>query len=909
MLNRLYIVIGALAIFILAAGFVAPQFIDWTSYRARLETLVETNLGTDVTIAGDFSFSLLPQPVMKIGQTFIGPVDQPFLEIGNLEAEFSLMDFLRDRFIVTGLQIGAPKINLDLREDGSFELPFDLPEETSATNVSIASADILDGQVVLSDRRTGETYTAQNIDGTVRISGISGPFSLQGQLEFEQRAYSTRMALSALNDARQSNLTFVLSPTDASFLMTVEALANLSASPSIDGSLALRIEREQSDTALGAQGDLIMVSEIKADAAQVSLPAFTLQPDENRPATRLTGAVSILLGAAPSFDAVLSGGVVGLAPRDVLDDEQEKPYPVIELLAGLPAPMVPPIPGRLGVDVAELDLQVFALRNVRLDAHADENGWQVDEFLGQLAGSTQLSLAGRFDNVQGLPSFDGTLDMQTRRMDALGRLWGAGENSVLFDVPTRVTADLSFADTSLGLANGQLEIDGGLHSFAGLFGVGDERSALLSARFSALDDLDSEILSAIIPPLDAGSDIWRSFPSGSIDVASERAVLFDVAGEGLAAQLDWADGALNIERLSARNWGGAQVDFKGQALGTVLDSNISGAGFLRFADSDNAELLSALLAAQGANETIEELAFANLPLEFNFTVAPKSENGEQTISALGRIGVADVALDASLSSGLFGLSTAPLQVSASFSSAEPDLFAQQLGLQFTPLSVDARTNVQLFLEGTASNSFQLTMSAEGGDDYLAYGGSLNISDPTVWSGKGRIDFGLSEPNAVFGLLGVDLPYISAASGSGEVIFTGVDAIALNDLQITDDTGKSLASGQFSLSQTASTRLAVGQVAIAELDHSDVWAMLFGPVALLEGENVFPDGPIDIGSSRQSRALIDISVDRIFRNDAILARNFSANLSVNDDGTDLRNISAELGAGSVEGSISVCCANL
>ncbi|MCF6302733.1 MAG: AsmA family protein, partial [Devosiaceae bacterium] len=102
-LNRLYIVVGILAILILGAAFVVPRLMDWNDYRARLEALAEANLGTDVIIGGKIEFTLLPQPKIRFGKTFIGAAFSPMLEIDSIEAEFSLMDFLRDQFVITKL--------------------------------------------------------------------------------------------------------------------------------------------------------------------------------------------------------------------------------------------------------------------------------------------------------------------------------------------------------------------------------------------------------------------------------------------------------------------------------------------------------------------------------------------------------------------------------------------------------------------------------------------------------------------------------------------------------------------------------------------------------------------------------------------------------------------------------------
>ncbi|MCB1517422.1 MAG: AsmA family protein [Hyphomicrobiaceae bacterium] len=909
MLNRLYIIIGSLAILLLAAGFIVPQFIDWGAYRQRLEQLAETNLGTDITIDGEIDFQLLPQPVMKFGKTKVGPPDSPFIEIESMEAEFSLMDFLRDKFTVTRLEVDRPTVHLILDDAGRFILPFNLPDKFSANNVSVARAQITGGRAELRDSRTDQTYEASNFAGDLRISGVTGPFSLQGRANYDGDPYSVGVTLTSVNEQSQSSLSATISPVNSAFLMSIEGLATLGASPSLDGKLGLRIKRKPADAEeeLGAAGDLVMLTDMTMSPEKISMPTIVLQPDENRPATRLTGAVTVTLGAEPSFDAVFSGGVFGVAPSNVLAGADE-PYPLVDLLAGLPPPVILPIPGRLGVDISELDLDVFAMRNVRIDARANDNGWQVDDFTGQLAGDTQVALSGEFDNVDGAPAFNGALDLTARRLDSLSRLWGASGDPILFDVPTHVAASVTFGDGALGLANGRLGLDGSQHTFAGLFKVTGDRNALLSVRLGDLDAAGSKVLGALMPPLGAGSDIWRSFPTGSIDLAAENAYLFGLSGAGLATQIDWSAGQLNIRKLSARDWGGAKIDFSGTAKGTILDPDLTGTGFVSFADAQHTDLMELALEAVGAQMGVRDAALGSLPLDATFDIGATDQNGAQKISVRGRAGVADLAAEADLSKGLTATFTAPLQLAVSLSSAEPDAFAQQFGLDFTPLAIDARTNVDFSLSGTASNSFDLTLAAEGGDDHIGYGGSLVVTNPEGWRGSGRLDFALGDASAALELLGVSGPYLGAVGGTGQVVFAGTDSIALNDLSILDADGRSLAAGQFNLSSTAGRRLVAGQVALADANLDDVWASIFGPAAMLPGEGIYPEGPIDLGSDRASRAVVDFSVDRLSRGGEVVARNLSGSLAIDDDKTSLRNVSAEVGGGTFDATLSLCCAN-
>src|SRR5690606_34151252 len=139
--------------------------------------------------------------------------------------------------------------------------------------------------------------------------------------------------------------------------------------------------------------------------------------------TRLTGAASIQLGERQSFDAVISGGVFSLPPRDATEDASTLPYEAVRLLAELPAPLVPPMAGRVGIDLAEVGLRGFSVRNVRLDASTDGKVWQVEQFIGQLPGDTQVRATGQLSNEANRPAFSGQVSIASERLDGLAQLW------------------------------------------------------------------------------------------------------------------------------------------------------------------------------------------------------------------------------------------------------------------------------------------------------------------------------------------------------------------------------------------------------------------------------------------------------------------------------------------------------
>src|SRR5690606_9129484 len=157
---------------------------------------------------------------------------------------------------------------------------------------------------------------------------------------------------------------------------------------------------------------------------------------------------------------------------------------IVRMLAELPAPPVPPIPGRLGLDLAEVGLRAFALRDVRLDARSEGARWLIESFEAQLPGDTKVSLSGTLLAEGDRPAFTGTLDINSRRVDALAALWRRpGEDNVLFNVPARLSGRVLLAADALGVLGATLTVGGEPAATELRLGFGDEKRLDLTAHF------------------------------------------------------------------------------------------------------------------------------------------------------------------------------------------------------------------------------------------------------------------------------------------------------------------------------------------------------------------------------------------------------------------------------------------
>src|SRR5690606_11584977 len=121
--------------------------------------------------------------------------------------------------------------------------------------------------------------------------------------------------------------------------------------------------------------------------------------------------------------AVISGGVFALPPRAANEVPGDLPYEFVRLLSEIPAPPLPPMRGRLGIDLAEVGLRGFALRELRVDATTDGTDWTVEQAVARLPGDSELRLSGTVSNDAGSVGFVGDVSLISPRVDALANLW------------------------------------------------------------------------------------------------------------------------------------------------------------------------------------------------------------------------------------------------------------------------------------------------------------------------------------------------------------------------------------------------------------------------------------------------------------------------------------------------------
>ena len=905
MLNRLFVIVGFLVILAIGAAFVVPRFIQWSDYRPRLEAMATEAFGTPVQITGDISLNLLPQPRLVFTKVRVGSESTPVAQVGRVEAEFSLLDFLTDRYKVTRLALEEPVLTVAIGPDGNVDSGVTLAPEAARSNVSIADATIVGGRVQLADARSAQTYVVDGISGELRLDSIRGPFSFQGSGTLDGAGYTMRVSTAQLDSAGATTLSLYMQALDRSFTAEAAGALQTGATPKFSGQFTYRRPppREAGDEVADAgRGDLVLTGKIEAAADRVLLSEYTLLPDENRAATRLLGAAELKLGAGVSFNAIVSGGVIALPPRDATKELTDPPYELVRLLGEMPLPPIPNIAGRIGLDITELNLRGVSLRDVRLDATTDARSWTVENFAATLPGNTKVALTGRLSAVEEHPIFAGGLSLASGQLDRLASLWRkAPPGNPLFDMVGSLTADVALSSDTLTLSSGTLVVAGINQQFDAAINFGMQRDLKLSVHFTTLGQEESDAIAALLPDVTGNGSFGATFPKGTIDVSASRAVLFGLAGSGLVAAASWEGGVLELSKLRAENLGGAAIDARLTAFGTLLKPELSGNGSVKIADG--APIVAMLLDSINTPPAIAAFLHRSLPATLDIQLDPPTGEGGQTLKAMGRLGTADTKIVAQLGGGIAKVLVAPLAATLELSSASPALMNAQLGLGSTPILDDTTAlHLAATIEGTPANSYEVHAQLEGGADRIAFDGNVVPGDFTSIDGNGEVRAMLGDPSILAEISGADGIYLPALSGRAHLRFTGLDSVELADIEADG------AAGDIKMVRRDGVATFSGALSLASLDTLALLPVLTGPAGAVAGDGVWPAGPIDIGSGRGSIGRIDIDVTSVTANGRDLLTEVGFALDWDAQSVGIRDLRGRAGGGSLALDARMCCSS-
>lgn len=219
----LWILLGFICL-IIAAAIIIPFFVSLNDLREPIAQKASKAIGRPVFIKGDIALSLLPSPAVKIADLGIANIPDGkaphFLLVKSLRAKVSLWPLIKRQIKIESIDIESPEIFLEKLGENinnwSFARAPQEDNEPSKFDLALDKVVVKSGQLKYTDEN--QVYELKNLDLSVALASLQGPFVIDGSLE----AYGHNLKI----DARIAKL---IDPVKISLKLDVDKHATIKA--------------------------------------------------------------------------------------------------------------------------------------------------------------------------------------------------------------------------------------------------------------------------------------------------------------------------------------------------------------------------------------------------------------------------------------------------------------------------------------------------------------------------------------------------------------------------------------------------------------------------------------------------------------------------------------------------------
>ncbi|NWG45954.1 MAG: AsmA family protein, partial [Alphaproteobacteria bacterium] len=202
-MKRVLIAVIVVLIALVGVALIAPSFIPAETYREPIRKAVQDATGRDLTLGGELSLSLLPTPRVTARDVALanapGATSPQMASMRELRVAVGLLPLLSGRVEVDEFVLVEPEINLEVLPDGKPNWVFETAAPSRAPDapapsaggggtpreISLGDIRIEDGAARYLNRQSGADYALSDIDLTVSMPSLSGPFAAEGGLVYE----------------------------------------------------------------------------------------------------------------------------------------------------------------------------------------------------------------------------------------------------------------------------------------------------------------------------------------------------------------------------------------------------------------------------------------------------------------------------------------------------------------------------------------------------------------------------------------------------------------------------------------------------------------------------------------------------------------------------------------------------
>jgi hypothetical protein len=295
--------VGALILFgiFLAA---LPSLVSSAAHRVTIEELASSLTGRPVTIDGNLSLALFPEPRLIAERITLGGPDKETITARSLTLDIAITDLFRGRLSAKNLTLQSPHIGF----------PWPLPGGASAIApppwLTKLHAQIADGTISVG------AITFENVNADI-YTGASGALSVAGSGAVQNQPVNISLSLAGLDAAGTAPVAIDAAAGPASLHLS----GTFNAASALSGTISFNTTQIDGLGAIGQPANAI--ASIEADPEQIVLTKLQLFQGDGR----LTGTATLAL-ANPILTLTLAGSDLQLPGLDILDHWAAPAIPV-----------------------------------------------------------------------------------------------------------------------------------------------------------------------------------------------------------------------------------------------------------------------------------------------------------------------------------------------------------------------------------------------------------------------------------------------------------------------------------------------------------------------------------------------------------------------------------------------------
>ena len=321
------IIIGCLAVILIAAMLLIPRFVDVQKYKPMLESKVTEATGRPFSVGDDLRLSLFPWAGVAFSDLRLGNPDgfaeKNFVAVKSFEVRIKLWPLLSKEIQIKRFVMNEPRITLIKNKNGkaNWEQPGQQKQPSGETQtgqkdkspappagdtgafelpvgaLTVGNLAIKNGSALWDDRTSGTRKEIQNINLALKDVSLEKPVALKFSAEVDQQPVSIEGSVGPLNDGLQGGgilMDLSLKAFKQLAMRLKGSLENPLASPGVDMDVEIdAFSPRKLVAALGqefpvetadpeALSSVALKTHVKADAARVILTGGSLNLDQSK---------------------------------------------------------------------------------------------------------------------------------------------------------------------------------------------------------------------------------------------------------------------------------------------------------------------------------------------------------------------------------------------------------------------------------------------------------------------------------------------------------------------------------------------------------------------------------------------------------------------------------------------------